>query len=64
MTSNEKQLEAALKGSLAHLDEAYRLIKKIPLEPIEQNRIYLGEAVGLLIQVQMHLYGKFPYLKE
>jgi hypothetical protein len=63
MTSNEKQLEAVLKGSLAHLDEAYRLIKQIPLEPIKQNRIYLGEAAGLLIQVQKNLYDKFPDLK-
>jgi hypothetical protein len=54
-----KRLSAALRESCAQLDEAYRLIKRIPLEPQSQNCVYLGEAIGLIIQVQKDVSDSF-----
>ncbi|MFO7594262.1 MAG: hypothetical protein R6X15_09500 [Pseudomonadota bacterium] len=63
MATDAERLSVALKESLKRLDEAYRLIKTIPLEPKKQNCIDIGEAVGLIIQVQKHLGDSFPKLR-
>jgi hypothetical protein len=63
VATDPERLQAALKESLAQLDEAYKLIKRIPLEPRKQNCTDLGEAVGLIIQVQKHLGDSFPELR-
>ena len=55
-------LHRALQSSLKNLDDAYRLVRSIPLDPRSQNCVYIGEAVGLVIQVQKHLKDACPEL--